>query len=86
MSELSDVERRLLESAERQMLLFAQEGHPMVFGRLEGISEALEVLGFTAALRELQALTTKHCKAMSRMTAGGREKSYLRAYSKKEST
>jgi hypothetical protein len=82
MSELSDVERRLLESAERQMLQFAENGSVAVFGRLEGIAEALEVLGLTAAQRELQALTTKHYKAMARMTAG-----YPRTYSpEQEST
>lgn len=61
-------EQRLLDSAERQMLQFARIGDRMIFGRLEGIAEALEILGLTEAREALTALSNKHHDAMAKQT------------------
>ena len=61
-------EQKLLDLAEKTMLRFAQTGDRMVFGRLEGIADALEALGLDEARNALADLSQKHHDAMARQT------------------
>lgn len=68
MTDEDEADNKLVEAFEAHIKNFIQTGSPAVFGRLEGMKEAAQILGKTEELKTFQALLKDYGPQMSKHT------------------
>lgn len=66
---MTDAEKKLIDAAVKHMDIFAKTGQPIVFGRIEGIKEALVLIGSDEAKEALAEAIHDNYNAMEKRTS-----------------